>query len=88
MQQTLNIQTVGEQVTELEELCDFTEVEIGEFDETSAAKQLQQQRQNSHDKMDRSVLLSPGNKTQAIKHVIDRLANMSQQLGDMDTMLQ
>ena len=38
MQQTLNVDTtrenVGDQVTELEELCDFTEVEIGEFDES------------------------------------------------------
>ena len=45
MQQTLNtVEKAGEQVTELEQLCDFTEVEIGEFDETQAAKQLQQQR--------------------------------------------
>ena len=44
MQQTLNFSKSydefgkavdnGEQVSELEELCNFTEVEIGEFDET------------------------------------------------------
>ena len=98
MQQTLNlsktydeygqtVEDVGEKVSELEELCDFTEVEIGEFDETQAAKQLQQQRQNNHEKMDRSVLLTPGNKTVAIKNVMDRLSNMQQQLAKMDDML-
>ena len=98
MQQTLNfsktydeygqtVEDVGEKVTELEELCDFTEVEIGEFDETQAAKQLQQQRQNKPEKMDRSVLLTPGNKTVAIKNVMDRLSNMQQQLAKMDDML-
>ena len=87
MQSTLNIQSaenIGDQVTELEELCDFTEVEIGEFDETQAAKQLQQQAAAPEE---RSVLLSPGNKTQAIKNVIDRLSNMSQQLTEMDLKL-
>ena len=98
MQQTLNlsktydeygqtVEDVGEKVSELEELCDFTEVEIGEFDETQAAKQLQQQRQNNPEKMDRSVLLTPGNKTVAIKNVMDRLSNMQQQLAKMDDML-
>ena len=89
MQQTLNtVEKAGEQVTELEQLCDFTEVEIGEFDETQAAKQLQQQRQPKPVKIDRSVLLSPGNKTQAIKNVIDRLSSMSQQLNEMNEMIE
>ena len=32
------VENIGEQVTELEELCNFTEVEIGEFDESTAVK--------------------------------------------------
>ena len=82
------VEKVREKVTELEELCDFTEVEIGEFDEMQAAKQIQQQRQTKPEKIDRSVLLSPGNKTQAIKNVIDRLSSMSQQLNEMNAMIE
>ena len=82
------VEKVREKVTELEEPCDFTEVEIGEFDEMQAAKQIQQQRQTKPEKIDRSVLLSPGNKTQAIKNVIDRLSSMSQQLNEMNAMIE
>ena len=71
-------------ITELEELCDFTEVEIGEFDEIQAVSK----KQSSPEKIDRSVLLTPGNKVLAIKNVIDRLQNMTSQLNAMEQMVQ
>ena len=74
-----------EMATELEELCDFTEVEIGEFEEVPATDK---QKQNAPEKIERSVLLTPGNKVVAIKNVIDRLQNMQSQLNTMEEMVQ
>lgn len=46
------------------------------------------QKQSSPEKIDRSVLLTPGNKILAIKNVIDRLQSMQSQLNTMEGMVQ